>query len=202
MAGNASAQIIPPEVGRGIASLKPKIFALSVEKRFFVPNINARAKSNEVYFQRRETPEFIFKYKNFSLDYIRAHDDISFLKLKVDKKIFSLMGTRLEWNVALNGFDWRNGSASNKNYSAVLPSIGINLHMRVRPRVDIYCQFSGLSFGERGYFKDFESGIKYSPQKNFSINAGWRRIDFKLRRGGEVGDFALNGPFAGLHYDF
>ena len=131
------------------------------------------------------SPEFIFKHKNFSFDWIRADDSENFFKLKLDKKIFSLMGTGLEWNVALNALDAEN-----------------NFYMRIRPRLDLYAQFSGLPLGNRGHFSDFESGIKYSPQKNLSISAGWRRIDFKLRRGSGVGTFERSGLFVGVRYDF
>ena len=202
MTNNAAAQENSPEVDRGIASVKQKKFAFNVETRFFSPNLNAKVKGDDFYFHRTEAPEFIIKYKNFSLDYIRSHDALNFVKLKMDREIFSMMGTGLEWNVALNAMDWRGTSAGTQNYFAVLPSVGINFYMRIRPRLDIYTQFSGSSFGRHGYFKDFESGIKYFPQKNFSISAGWRRIDFKSRRGGDLGKFGLSGLFAGVRYDF
>ena len=112
------------------------------------------------------------------------------------------MGTGLEWNVALNAMDWRGTSAGTQNYFAVLPSVGINFYMRIRPRLDIYAQVSGLPLFGHGHFFESEYGIKYFPQKNFSINAGLRRIDFKLRRGGDPGKFLLDGYFAGVRYDF
>ena len=200
IAGNASAQDNSPEVDRGIASVKQKKFAFSAETKFFSPNLNAKVKSNDFYSHHTEAPEFIFRYKNISLDYIRSHDALHFVKLKANKEIFSLMGTGLEWNVALNAMDWR-GNAT-ENFFGVLPSAGINFYMRIRPRLDIYTQFSGITLGRHGYFKDFESGIKYFPQKNFSISAGWRRIDFKLRRGDNSGNFSLSGLFTGIRYDF
>ena len=190
---DCAAQEISPEVDRGVASIKQKKFAFSAETKFFSPNLNAKVKGDDFYFHRTEAPEFIFRYKNFSADYIRAHE-FHFVKLKVDREIFSLMGTGLEWNVALNSMNWR----GKKNYSSVLPSVGINFYMRIRPRLDIYAQFSGMTLAGHGHFKDFESGVKYFPQKNFSLSAGWRRIDFKARRG----SFSMSGLFAGVRYDF
>ena len=202
MTSNAAAQENSPEVDRGIASVKQEKFAFNAETRFFSPNLNAKVKGDDFYFHRTEAPEFILKYKNVSLDYIRSHDALNFVKLKMDREIFSLMGTRVEWNVALNAMDWRGTSAGAQKYFAVLPSVGINFYMRIRPRLDIYTQFSGSSLGGHGYLKDFESGIKYFPQRNFSISAGWRRIDFKFRRGDNLGKFGLSGLFAGVRYDF
>ena len=178
MTGNAAAQEISPEVDEGIASVKQKKFSFNAEARTF-----------------DSSPEFILKYKNFSADYVHSHDSEKFLKLKSDKEIFSLMGTGLEWNLALN-------TVNEHEKFYFLPSVGINFYMRIRPRLDIYLQFSGFTFGRRAHFEDFESGIKYFPQKNFSISAGWRRIDFKLRRGADVGNFNKCGWFAGVRYDF
>ncbi len=186
---------------------------------------------DDLNFTRGETPEILLRYKNFSLDWIHLHgagkssggamnfggqnlsgkldsrSDIHFVKLKLDREIISLMGSGLEWNIALNAVGWHGfargeNSSATKNYFAVVPSVGLKLYMRIRPRLDIYAQFSGLPFGRHGHFADFESGIKYFPRKNFSIGVGWRRIDFKLRRGGDMGKFVLNGPFIGLRYDF
>ena len=178
IASNASAQEISPEVDKGIASIKQKKLMFSAETRIF-----------------DSSPEFIFKHKNFSVDYINSEDGVHFGKLKFDKEIFSLMGTGLEWNVALNAVDTR------KSFY-MLPSVGINFYMRIRPRLDIYTQFSGLTLGGLGYVKDFESGLRYFPQKNLSISAGWRRIDFKSRRSSTTGKFFSDGFFAGIRYDF
>ena len=176
LTNTAAAQDNPPEVDEGIASIKKETFDFSTETRLFTDDA---------------TPEFIFKYKNLSLDWIHKDSDKDFFKLKVDKEIFSLMGTGLDWNVALNGYNQHG-----ENFS-VLPSVGINLYMRIRPRLDIYVQFSGLPLGRHGHLSDFESGIKYFPQKNFSISAGWRTINFKRQN-----NFNLHGLFAGVRYDF
>lgn len=178
LTSTAAAQEISPEVEDGIASVKQQSFDFNVETRLFTD---------------KKAGEFIFKHKNISADWIHTDGAENFFKVKADKEIFSLMGTGLEWNVALNAVD--------KKF-AVLPSVGINFYMRIRPRLDVYFQFSGMTIGNRGHFTDFETGLKYFPQNNFSISAGWRRVDFKLRRGGEVSDFDLNGMFAGVRYDF
>ena len=169
---NTAAAENSPEVDKGIASVKQKTSDFNLETKFFFDEA---------------APEILFKHKNISLDWM--HNDGNFFKLKFDKEIFSLMGTGLDWNVSLNAVD--------ENFS-VLPSVGVNLYMRIRPRLDVYVQFSGLPLGSRGHVSDFESGLRYFPQKNFSISAGWRRVDFKLHRN----DFDLSGLFAGVRYDF
>ena len=233
------------DVDKGVASVKQKKFDFSAETRLFMPNLNAQLKTSDFRFNggrvdlrddlnltRGEAPEFLLRYKNFSLDWIHLHgagkssvdgiinfggknlggnlnsrSDIHFVRAKFDKEIFSLMGTGIDWNFALNALHWHgftrndNFSAS-KNYFAVLPSVGLNIYARIRPRLDIYVQFSGLTLGRHAHFGDLEYGLKYFPQKNLSINAGWRRIDFKQIRGGNLSHFVMNGAFFGLKYDF
>ena len=187
---------------------------------------------DDLNFTRGEAPEILLKYKNFSLDWLHLHgagksnvggvmnfggktlsgrldsrSDIHFVRFRVDREIFSLMGTGIDWNVSLNALGWHGSTRAEnlratKNFFAVVPSVGINLYVRFRPRWDFYVQFAGLPLGRRGHFADIESGIKYFPRKNFSVSAGWRRIDFKLRRGGDMGNFVLSGPFVGVRYDF
>ena len=179
--GAAFAEKNTPEVDEGISSVKQKKFDFSAESRLF---------TNDA------APEFLLRCKNVSADWIHADGAENFYRLKFDREIFSLMGTGLEWHVALNAVDERGKSA------AVLPSIGVNLYMRIRPRLDVCLQFSGFTLGRRAHFTDFEAGVKYWPRRDVSISAGWRSVDFKLRRSGETGDFDLNGLFVGVRYDF
>jgi len=176
--GDAFAEEVSPEVDKGISSVKQESFDFSAEARYFT------------------TPEILLTYKDVSADWIHEDSAENFYKLKLNREIFSLMGTGLEWNVALNAVDERGKSL------AVLPSVGVNLYMRIQPRLDVYLQFAGMTFGRRAHFTDFESGIKYWARKNFSISAGWRKVDFKLRRGGETGDFDLSGFFVGARHAF
>lgn len=217
-------------------SIETRIFApnlnaqiKSTDFRFNGGRVDLR---DDLNITRGEAPEILLRYKNFSLDWIHLHgagkssvdgnlnfggknfsgkldsrSDLHFARLKVDKKIFSLMGTELAWHAAINAVGWhgttRNGnSIATENFFAALPSVGASLCVRIRPRLDIYTQFSGMTIGRRAHFTDFESGIKYFPQKNFSISAGWRRIHFKLRHGGDLSNVTLNGAFVGMNYNF
>ena len=180
LTGTLHAQEVSDDVDRGISSVKQRSLDSNAEVRFFVDD---------------GTPEFKFAHKNISLDWIRRDDTENFFKLKLDREIISLMGSGIDWNVALNGYAW-------KNHVAFMPSAGLNLYVRVRPRWDVYVQFSGMTLGRQGHFTDFESGVKYFPQKDFSVSAGWRRVSFKLKRGGDSADFVLSGAFVGMRYDW
>ena len=176
LTSTASAQEVSPEVNRGVQSVKQEHIDFNTEARAF-----------------DATPELLLRYKNFSADWIRADHANNFVKLKLDKEIVSLMGTGIDWNVALN--------VVGENF-AVLPSVGINLYARIRPRLDFCIQFSGLPLGRRAHVTDFEVGLKYLPRKDFSLSAGWREVNFKLRRGGDMSKFARNGVFVGIRQDF
>lgn len=133
------------------------------------------------------TPEILLRYKNFSADWIRRDRRENFFKLRFSREVISLMGSGIDWHGALNFYDGK-----------FLPSVGANFYMRIRPRVEVGFGFSAMTFGRRGHFTDFETGVKYFPQKNFSIGAGWRRVAFKSR----ATDFVHSGAFVGVRYDF
>ena len=167
----ASAQATADEIDDGISGIKVAKFDYGAEARLF-----------------DDKPEFILDCKNISADWIR--DDKDFVKIKFNREIFSLMGTGLEWNVGLN--------AVGGNFS-VLPSVGVKLYARIRPRLDLYLQFDGMTLGGRGHVTDFESGLRYCPRRDFAISAGWRDLNFKVRHGGE---YHKRGLFAGVRYEF
>lgn len=158
------------------------------------PNVDYFSVETRIFADDAAT-EVILRYKNFSADWIRRDTRENFFKLKFDREIVSIMGSGVNWHVALNGCD-------NHGNFFVLPSVGINIYARIRPRLDIGLQFSGITLGGRGHVTDFEAGLKYFPRKNFSIGFGWRNIDFKLKRGGNSLKFVHSGPFIGLRCDF
>ena len=80
--------------------------------------------------------------------------------------------------------------------------MGISLGLTVLPTLKIYTQFSGMYYATFGHIYDFESGLRYFPTKNFSITAGYRKIDANIHHKNDRGNFKLNGPFAGVRFDF
>ena len=143
--------------------------------------------------------------KNFSGN-ISAKNNFQYIKLNVDNEIISLMGTGANWSYGVTGIYWRGSSANSsgsrtKNYFVAVPTVGFGIYMAIMPKMTIYTQISGIFLGGRGHLHDFESGLKYSPSKNFSMTAGFRSIEFNLNHKGD-GDFKMNGPFIGLRSDF
>ena len=59
-----------------------------------------------------------------------------------------------------------------------------------------------MYFGHYGHFYDFEAGIKYKPAPHFAITAGYRKIQTKVDHKDDYGKLKMNGPFAGLRFDF
>ena len=221
---------------------KPQI---SFEARYFSFGADANLNTSKVNLNGGElnlkrnlqvvddkAAEFIFRYKNFSIDYLRmnkqsdanlaadnlkiggknfsgdisAKNNLHYIKLNVDNEIISLMGTGANWSYGLTGIYWR-GNANNtsdssgQNYFVAVPTVGFGIYMAIMPKMTVYTQISGIFLGGRGHLGDFESGLKYSPSKNFSMTAGFRSIEFNLNRKGD-GDFKMNGPFIGLRSDF
>ena len=173
--------------------------------------------------------EFILRYKNFSIDYLQmqkrgggifsaennltfggenftnsvsAKNNLQYIKLNLENEIISLMGTGAFWSYGLTGVYWRgNVETSTKNYFVPVPTVGFGIYMAIMPKITIYSQISGMYFGGRGHLHDFESGLRYSPSKIFSLTAGFRSIGFNFKHNGN-GNFRFVGPFIGLRSDF
>lgn len=144
--------------------------------------------------------EFILRHKKFSLNYSNfdAEKNLRYVRLNVDNEIISLMGSGVDWSCGVTGIAWKDGD---HNF-APMPTVGVGIYLTVMPRAKVYTNFSGMTFGARSHVRDFEAGVRYSPSKNFTITAGYRHVDAKVRNGSNRGDFKTNGPFIGVRADF
>lgn len=151
---------------------------------------------------KNKTGEVVLRYKNFSVDYMQgrgfAENNPHYLKLNADNEIISLMGTGATWSYGLSSIHWR-GAAD--DYLVPVPSVGLGLYMAIMPKMKLYLNLSGMYLGNKGHLRDFESGLRYSPSKNFTLTAGFRSLDFNFNSRNNV-EFKLNGPFIGLRSDF
>lgn len=154
------------------------------------PPLSLEARFNET--------EIIFRYKNFFADYNRvdSQNNLHCIKLSLNNEIISLMGTGLDWSYGVTGIHWQSN-----NFAAV-PTLGIDFYMTIKPRVKFYTQFSGMPVGGFGRIYDAETGLKYSPSKNFTITAGYRHLSAKVHHNNNQCNFQTTGPFIGVRADF
>ena len=228
-------------IQKTIKKLEDKEPTLSLEARYFSLGADANLNTskanldggeinlkNDLDLIDNKAAEIIFRYKNFSIDYLRmsksgdknlagknlnfggenfsgnisANNKLHYIKLNVENEIISLMGTGAFWSYGLTGiyYDGKVESSS-QNYFIPVPTVGIGIYMAIMPKTSIYTNFSGMFMGGRGHLRDFEAGLKYSPSKNFSVTAGFRSVEFNFNHKSD-GDFKMNGPFIGLRSDF
>lgn len=155
---------------------------------------------------RFDEPEFIFRYEKFSVNYSNfgAGQDLHYVRLSVDNEIISLLGTGLDWSCGITGIAWKNsvdGELGGHNFTP-LPTLGMNLHVAVMPKMKIYVQLSGMTLGGRAHIFDNDFGVRYSPSKNFTLTAGFRHIAAKVRHKSNRCDFHTSAPFIGVRSDF
>ncbi len=128
-----------------------KILPVSVEARFFAPHLDMNVKSDRIHynggdvglkdtlgFGNDNAPEFIFRYKRFTADYLFVHgtgsrnfgdsplvfggntfhgdtnseSDFHYLKLNFAHPIVSVLGSGVDWSYGLAGMYWK-GTVSN-----------------------------------------------------------------------------------------
>lgn len=98
--------------------------------------------------------------------------------------------------------------ALNKKYAKQLnqfaPAFGIGgkHYLDEAHRLQLYSELSGLPLGGRGHTYDLDIGVKYSPCKNLSANAGYRVLDLKIKNDDGTGLYKLSGWYGGLSYSF
>ena len=179
-----------------------KVFAQD-EEPFYLKEALAQLKKKEPPLSleaRLNENEIIFRYKRFFVDYNRvdSQHNLNYIKLNVNNKIISLMGTGLEWSYGVTGITWRD---SENNFVPV-PTLGIDFYMTIKPRVKFYTQFTGMPVGGFGRIYDAETGLRYSPSKHFTITAGYRHLSAKVHRRNSTNNFKTSGFFIGVRSDF
>lgn len=143
---------------------------------------------------------------------VDSESELHYLKLNITNPIISKFGTGLDWSYGLTGMYWK-GSVDGKDtsgryesrseeYAVPIPTLGLGAHTELLPELKAYANISGLYLGHYGHLYDFEAGIHYNPTDNFSVTAGYRKIDLKVKHNEDFGKMTLNGPFAGLRLDF
>ena len=185
--------------------LPSSVFAQAEENEepFYLKEALARLKKKEPPLSleaRLNENEIIFRYKKFFVDYNRvdSQHNLNYIKLNVNNKIISLMGTGIDWSCGVTGITWKDAG----NNFVTVPTLGIDFYVTIKPRVKFYTQFSGMPVGGFGRIYDAETGLRYSPSKHFTITAGYRHLSAKVHRRNSTNNFKTSGFFIGVRSDF
>lgn len=147
---------------------------------------------------------------------VKSKNRFTYLKLNVTNPIFSVAGSGVDWSYGLTGIFWKgsvrgtdslgNYTSESESYGLPVPTVGIGAHADLIPTMPstlrAYTHLSGLPLGGYGHFYDFELGLIYNPIENLAVNVGFRRIHANVHHDDDSGTLTLNGPFAGLRYEF
>ena len=139
-------ELINLEIEKAVKDFEPEELPVSLEARYFSLGADANLNTSSVNLGGNNinlkkdlklindhAPEIIFRYKNFSLDYLRmskvgggnfsaenpltfggqnvssevsAKNSLHYIRLNVDNEIISLMGTGAYWTYGLTGIYW------------------------------------------------------------------------------------------------
>ena len=143
---------------------------------------------------------------------VDSKNTLHYLKLNFTNPIKMTEDGGLTWSYGLTGMFWKgkvSGSdqrgrheSRSEDFGVPIPTLGLGAQINILPQLHGYANFSGMYLGHYGHFYDFEAGIKYKPTPHFAITAGYRKIETKVDRKDDYGKLKMNGPFAGLRFDF
>ncbi len=126
-----------------------KVFKFSIEGRYFAPHMDIKVQSDKIRYRdgsvglkddlgfgNDKAPELIFRYKRFTMDYIRVHgdriftranpllfggtnlrgnvhskSDFHYLKLQITNPITEKWNSGVDWSYGVTGIYWK-GSAT------------------------------------------------------------------------------------------
>jgi hypothetical protein len=83
-----------------------------------------------------------------------------------------------------------------------IPTVGLSLDAGLGKGFGFLVEGTGISAGSRGYLYDLESGLKWVPHRNFSVDAGYRIYEVKFEKGDDYFKMKLGGPYLGVRILF
>ena len=143
---------------------------------------------------------------------IDSKNKLHYIKLNVTNPIKTTEDGGCTWSYGLTGMLWKGevrgentsgrSESRSEDYNVPLPTLGLGVYANLLPQFNAYANISGMYAGHYGHLYDFEAGIKYKPTPHFSITAGYRKIEVKVDHKNDYGKIKMQGPFAGLRFDF
>lgn len=153
-----------------------------------------------------------FEGKSYSGN-VHSKSDLHYLKLQVTNPIVNVLGSGVDWSYGLTGVYWKgsvdgtesgtgNYISESKSFGAPIPTLGVGAHASLLDVLLFRVHLSGMTFGGHGHLYDLEAGVRYNPLDLLSISLGYRKIHAKLKHGDDSGTLDIDGPYAGLRFDF
>ncbi len=94
------------------------------------------------------------------------------------------------------------GISESEQFVGGAPTPGASMEYTAFNTVNLFAEITGLPAGHYGHFFDAQAGVKWIPQQNVAVTAGYRVIDVKVRYKDDRGDLQLKGPFFGVDVRF
>ena len=143
---------------------------------------------------------------------IDSKNNLHYLKLTVTNPIKMTEDGGVTWSYGLTGMFWKGkvsgtdtrgrSESRSEDFGAPIPTLGLGAKVNILPQFHGYANISGMYAGHYGHIYDFEAGIQFKPAPHFAITAGYRKIETKVKHKDDYGKLKMNGPFAGVRFDF
>lgn len=150
---------------------------------------------------------------------IHADSKLNYVNVKVASPIIAAPHIKTTWNYGIAIINWKmsadgtdsetsgssaaaHSASASESYTVPIPLVGVGAEAELGGGVSAYANISCLPLASYGHFYDLETGLKYKPIPYFSLSAGYRRVDINVHHGDDRGNFVLDGPWAGISYNF
>ncbi len=168
-------------------------------------------------------PEYLISWKNWSLDYIRIHEngsngkrlighadlDLDYVALNYKKKFHQSPRNEgyLVGGVRYYQFDFGislpfplEKYSFRKKQRQWLPAVGIGgrWYLDAGKKWDLHSELSGGTLGKLGHFYDWDVGLRYRSSPHLGWNVGYRVLDLKIRDDAHP-DFSEHGHISSVY---
>lgn len=191
-----------------------------------LPSYNFR---DTLQIQNSSAPEYIISHKNWYIDYIRIYEsgntklthspypplpahsklNLDYVSLNWKKTFHTTDKGSAYWLAGLRYYRFDTSLSLASIYTAknqlnqFAPAIGIGGKYNVTNTLSLFGEFSGLPLGKRGHVYDFNTGMQYRLSDAFSVSAGYRVLDLKIKNDADgTGIYKLSGWYGGVSYHF
>lgn len=158
------------------------------------------------------TATLTFAGQTFAAGRLDSTLDVDYHRLGLNLDLLDSLDNRVAAIIEIKYFDvdatldataYGSSKKETKDGGLVIPAVGALVQIDLPFVMNFGGEVTGMVMGDYGHIIDAEAMINFEPAPFFKISAGYRFLQLKLDdRDDNTLDFTVDGPFAGLKFNF